>query len=125
MDVPADVEDRLEELSAEQLDDVARLAERLAEEKRRQQRIEQKEEEENDEAATDIHGDSLPSGVPVKATLTKKTINDNDYWYWQWRTNDGTVTSKYKCPAGDGQSSSSCRRWLISFSRFANRVSPV
>ena len=98
MNVPDDLEDRLEELSSEQLDEVARLAERLAEGKRREQRIQEKEE---GETATDIKGDSLPEGVPAKATLTTKTINDNDYYYWQWRGEDGKVKSKYKAPVGN------------------------
>ena len=91
MAVPDDLEDRLDELSAEQLDDVARLAE----EQRRQQRIDEKEE-----SAVDSRGDPMPSDVPAKATLTKKTINDNEYWYWQWRDGD-SIRSQYKGPAGN------------------------
>ena len=40
--------------------------------------------------------DDLPDGVPSKATLTIKEINDNRY-YWQWRDGD-QVKSKYKGP---------------------------
>ena len=98
MAVPDDLEDRLEELSAEQLDDVARLAE----EQRRQQRIDEKEEGEvGEREATDVRGDPMPSDVPAKVTLTKKTINDNDYYYWQWRGENGKVKSKYKSPIND------------------------
>lgn len=71
MAVPDDIEDRLNELTPEQLDDVARLAERLAEDRRRQQRIEEKEDE-NEATATDVRGDPLPAGVPAKASLTKR-----------------------------------------------------
>lgn len=38
-----------------------------------------------------------PSGVPSKATLTVKEINDNRYYYWQWREGD-TIKSKYERP---------------------------
>ena len=63
MAVPDGLEDRLEEPSPEQLDDISRLAERLAEGKRRDERIQEKEE---GETATDIKGDlyfdfTLPS----------------------------------------------------------------
>ncbi|MFC6722834.1 hypothetical protein ACFQE1_00105 [Halobium palmae] len=95
-DVPESIEARLEELTPGQLDQVARLAERLAEDQRRQQRIEETE-------ATDVDqkGDPLPEGVPGKATLTKKTINDNEYWYWQWREGD-SIKSQYKGPVNEG-----------------------
>ena len=56
---------------------------------------------EEGEQATDIKGDPLPSGVPAKATLTTKTINDNDYYYWQWRGKDGKVKSRYKSPVNE------------------------
>ena len=98
MAVPDDLEDRLEELSPEQLDDVSQFAERLAERKRRDERIQKNEE---GEQAIDIKGDPLPEGVPAKATLTTKAINDNDYYYWQWRGEDGKVKSKYKSPVND------------------------
>ena len=96
MDIPDDLNERLDELTPRQLDDIARTAERKAEEQRRQNRIEQKEEN-GDEEAADPCGDPLPNDVPAKATLTKKTINDNEYWYWQWREGD-EIKSKYKEP---------------------------
>jgi ABC-type Zn2+ transport system substrate-binding protein/surface adhesin len=94
--VPDDIEDRLEELTLRQLDQVSRLAERLAEDQRREQRTEEKEDR-DDEVQTDIHGDDLPDGVPSKATLTKKKINGNEYWYWQWRDGE-KIRSQYKGP---------------------------
>ena len=46
-------------------------------------------------------GDELaedrPDGVPSKATITVKKINDNRYYYWQWRDGD-QIKSKYKGP---------------------------
>ena len=38
-----------------------------------------------------------PEGVPSKATVTVKEINDNRYYYWQWREGD-SIKSKYKGP---------------------------
>ena len=43
--------------------------------------------------------DTPPEGVPGKATLTVKEINDNRYYYWQWREGD-SVKSKYAGPVG-------------------------
>ena len=98
-EIPDTVDDWLDGLTAAQLDDVARLLERRAEDKRRQEwQTDESTTEMTPSQSLDVQGDPLPEGVPAKATLTKKTINDNEYWYWQWRTDDGTVTSKYKCP---------------------------
>jgi len=49
------------------------------------------------EPQRDDQGDELPDGVPRRATLTKKTINDNEYWYYQWSA-DGKTKSEYKGP---------------------------
>ena len=38
-----------------------------------------------------------PDGVPGKASITVKEINENRYYYWQWRDGD-TVKSKYHGP---------------------------
>ena len=98
-EIPDAVDNWLDELTAAELDDVARLIERRAEDKRRQ---EWREDEDPTEATQgqplDVQGNPLPESVPAKAMLTKKTINDNEYWYWQCRTDDGIVTSKYKLP---------------------------
>ena len=99
IEIPDAVNDWLNGLTAAELDDVTQLLQRRAEEKRRQ---EWRNDEDTAETARgqslDVQGDPLPEDVPAKATLTKKTISDNEYWYWQWRTDDGTVTSKYKSP---------------------------
>ena len=99
-EIPDAVNNWLDELTAAELEDVARLFERRAEDKRRQgwQTSDTEAAADDQSQPLDVQGDPLPEGVPAKATLTKKTINDNEYWYWQWRANDGTVTSKYKCP---------------------------
>ena len=99
-EIPDAVDEWLEGLTATQLDDVDRLLQRRAEEKRRHEwRAADTDVPEGEQSqALDVQGDPLPEGVPTKATLTKKTINGNEYWYWQWRADDGTVTSKYKCP---------------------------
>ena len=99
-EVPGPVDDWVNELTASEIDDVVRLLQRRADDKRRRewQTDDTEEVGEESEPLFDGHGDPLPEGVPTKATLTKKTINDNEYWYWQWRADDGTVTSKYKSP---------------------------
>ena len=99
-DIPDSVENWLDELTPAQLEDVAHFLQRRAEEQRRGEwRTDDTETSEGNQGQSlDVHGDPLPAGVPAKATLTQKTINDNDYWYWQWRADDGTVTSKYKSP---------------------------
>jgi len=91
--LPAELVDTLNEASPEQLQDVARYADELAEYREREARL----AEENDEAEIKERPDDLPDDVPSKATITIKEINDNRYYYWQWREGD-TVTSKYKGP---------------------------
>jgi len=94
--VPEDIESRFEELTPDQLDQVARLAEQLAEDQRRQQRTEEEQDTDMDQK-----GDPLPERVPGKATLTKKKpISDNEYWYWQWREGD-SIKSQYKGPVNE------------------------
>lgn len=46
---------------------------------------------------TDDVPEDRPDGVPAKASITEKEINDNRYYYWQWREGE-TVKSKYKGP---------------------------
>jgi Ni/Co efflux regulator RcnB len=84
----------LNESSTEQLEDVARYAEKLAEHKAREAR----READADEDETRESPEDLPDEVPSKATITIKEINDNRYYYWQWREGD-KVKSKYKGPA--------------------------
>ncbi|GAB7010806.1 hypothetical protein [Halorubrum trueperi] len=91
--LPAELVDTLNKASPEQLQDVARYADELAEYREREARL----AEENDEAEIKERPDDLPDDVPSKATITIKEINDNRYYYWQWREGD-TVTSKYKGP---------------------------
>ena len=91
--LPAELVDTLNEASPEQLQDVARYAEGLAEHKEQETRL----EKESDEDDIEERSDDLPDDVPSKATITIKEINDNRYYYWQWREGD-TVTSKYKGP---------------------------
>lgn len=91
--LPTETVDALNEATPEQLRDVARYAEALAEHKEREARL----EEEADDADVEERSDDLPDDVPAKATITIKEINDNRYYYWQWREGD-SVTSKYKGP---------------------------
>ena len=92
-ELPTETVDTLNSYSPDQLQDVARYAEALAEHKDREARLE--EESENDEI--EERPDDLPDDVPTKATITIKEINDNRYYYWQWREGD-KIKSKYKCP---------------------------
>ena len=55
-------------------------------------------EDEDDEAERQGDDSERPDGVPAKASITVKTINDNRYEYYQWRDGD-RVKSKYKGPA--------------------------
>ena len=54
------------------------------------------------EADPDGRVEDRPDGVPSKALITIKTINDNRYYYWQWRDGE-KIRSKYKGPiSSDG-----------------------
>jgi hypothetical protein len=92
-DLPTEIVDTLNGYSPEQLQDVARYAEALAEHKARQARL----EEESEDGEIDERPEDLPDDVPTKATITIKEINDNRYYYWQWRDGE-RVRSKYKGP---------------------------
>ena len=92
-DLPTDVIDSLDDSSPELLRHVASYAEELAEYREREARLAEAE----DEDEIDERPDDLPDGVPSKATITIKEINDNRYYYWQWREGD-RVKSKYKSP---------------------------
>ena len=87
-ELPTDIADTLDGYAPDRLRRVARYAEALADHKVR-----------SEEAADDETDDrpDVPDGVPAKATITVKEINDNRYYYWQWRDGD-SVTSKYKGP---------------------------
>jgi hypothetical protein len=91
--LPAELVDTLNEASPEQLRDVARYVEELAEHKEREARL----EKESDEDDVEKRLDDLPDDVPAKATITIKEINDNRYYYWQWREGE-KIRSKYKSP---------------------------
>ncbi|MFC7216052.1 hypothetical protein ACFQO4_18445 [Saliphagus sp. GCM10025334] len=92
-DLPTDVIGTLDDYSLEQLRCVARYAEELAEYREREARLAEADEK----VELDERPDDLPDGVPSKATLTIKEINDNRYYYWQWRDGD-KIRSKYKGP---------------------------
>jgi hypothetical protein len=92
-ELPTETVDILNGFSPDQLQDVARYAEALAEHKARKARL--KEESDDDEIEERL--DDLPDDVPTKATITIKEINDNRYYYWQWREGE-KVKSKYKSP---------------------------
>ena len=86
-------------LSADQLHNLAKYAESLAEYREREARLEA-EDESSDEAP-----DDRPDRVPTGASVTIKEINDNRYRYWQWRDGD-KIKSKYIGPANPDNYSS-------------------
>ncbi|QLG29888.1 hypothetical protein HUG10_19965 (plasmid) [Halorarum halophilum] len=59
--------------------------------------------EEDDAVREETTEDSdRPKGVPGKASIVVKNINDNRYYYYQWRDGD-KVKSKYKGPVDSGE----------------------
>jgi hypothetical protein len=90
--LPPETIETLNGYEPERLRDVAEYADQLAEHKEQVGRREEREEDNGTEQP-----EELPEGVPSKATITVKEINDNRYYYWQWREGD-TVKSKYKGP---------------------------
>ena len=92
-ELPTEIVNTLNDYSPDQLQQVARYAEELAEHKARDARL----EEESKEDDIDERRDDLPDDVPSKATITIKEINDNRYYYWQWREGN-QVKSRYKSP---------------------------
>jgi hypothetical protein len=94
--MPADLREMLEDCTPTQLREAARYAEELATHRKREARL----------GETDASGeatpqpDGRPAAVPAKASITTKTINDNQYYYWQWREGD-EVKSKYHGPVVD------------------------
>ena len=92
-ELPTDIVNTLNDYSPDQLQQVARYAEELAEHKAREARLDEKSEEDE----IDERPDDLPEDVPSKATITIKEINDNRYYYWQWREGE-KVRSQYKGP---------------------------
>lgn len=98
-DVAQYVLDGLERQSPEDLRAIASYCQELADAK------EAEAQRQLDEAAAEVDRDTespddLPEGVPGKATLTIKEINDNRYYYYQWRDGD-SIKSQYKSPVGD------------------------
>jgi len=92
-ELPTETVDTLNRFSPDQLQDVGRYVEALAEHKTREARL----KEESDDDDIEERPDDLPDDVPTKATITIKEINDNRYYYWQWREGD-KVKSKYRGP---------------------------
>lgn len=89
-DVPAAVADAADELSPEQLEQLAEYASDLAEHRKTA-------EDRGDGGEPAEEAADLPEDVPPNATVTVKEINDNRYYYWQWREGD-RIKSKYKGP---------------------------
>jgi len=90
--LPSGIGSECTSLSADQLRDLAKYAESLAEYRERESRLEAEDESSGEES------DDRPDGVPFGASVTVKEINDNRYRYWQWRDGD-KIKSKYIGPA--------------------------
>jgi hypothetical protein len=92
-ELPTDIVNSLNGYAPDQLQQVARYAEELAEHKAREARL----EEQSDDDEVEDRPNDLPDDVPSKATITIKESNDNRYYYWQWREGE-KIKSKYKSP---------------------------
>jgi hypothetical protein len=77
--LPTDLVNTLNGASPEQLQHVTRYAEELAEHKAREARLKEK----SNENEIDERPGDRPDGIPSKATIIIKEINDNRYYYWQ------------------------------------------
>ncbi|ADJ16780.1 hypothetical protein [Halalkalicoccus jeotgali] len=89
----------LQKQSPTTLHDLRRYARQLADYK--EQQAQKQLEETTIDRHREINGladeNDTPDGVPAKAGVTIKTINDNRYYYWQWR--DGKkIRSEYIKP---------------------------
>lgn len=89
-ELPTDIVNALDSYLPELLRHVAHYAEELAEYRERKARL----DDTDDEDEIEKRPENLPDGVPSKATITTKEINNNHY-YWQWREGD-QIKSKYK-----------------------------
>lgn len=95
--VPTDIAEQLTGRTPDELRRIAAYARELA----------AYEEQEADESPADVETEPVeedserPDGVPARASITVKEINDNRYYYWQWRDGDD-IKSKYKGPVDDG-----------------------
>jgi len=92
--LPAEFAESLQDLSVDQLGEVAEYAETLAAHRERQHRV---EEEKDDGELEGKNSEEKPSDVPAGASVTVKEINDNRYRYWQWRDGE-KIKSKYIGP---------------------------
>ena len=90
--LPPGIADECQSLSADQLRELSRYAESLAEYREREGQLK------GDDESSDETSDDTPDEVPAGASVTIKEINDNRYRYWQWRDGD-KIRSKYIGPA--------------------------
>ncbi|WP_372480838.1 hypothetical protein ACAH01_16440 (plasmid) [Halomicrobium sp. HM KBTZ05] len=100
-DLPDDLGDGLEQCSPTRLRQIAEYAEALAAFRERNDRLDGADDgdgEHADRAHKREDGpENPPDGVPSKATITVKEINDNRYYYWQWRDGE-QIRSQYEGP---------------------------
>jgi len=91
--LPAELVDTLNEASPEQLRDVARYAEGLAEHKEREARLEGEPDENDIEERPTI----FQTTSPRKRRSRSRKLTTNRYYYWRWREGE-KVRSQYKGP---------------------------
>ncbi|MFC4406011.1 hypothetical protein [Haloarchaeobius iranensis] len=96
--IPDDLCETLEDCTPTQLREAAKYAEKLAELRERDERLDAGD----GSGAAGPGSDGRPAAVPTKASITTKTINENQYYYWQWREGD-EIHSKYHGPVHGGE----------------------
>ena len=98
-DIAQYILDALDRQDPETLRQIATHAEKLASWKEVHAEAAKEEEDVVHEDRTD--DSDRPEGVPAKANIVEKNINDNRYYYYQWREGE-KVKSKYKGPVDAG-----------------------
>lgn len=98
-EIPQYISDGLEKQDPATLREISKRAEQLATQKERELERELEEREVDEEERPD---DIDRNNTPQRATLTTKTINDNDYYYWQWREGS-KIKSEYIRPVSPSE----------------------
>lgn len=98
--IPKYILEGLAKQSSSTLREIAHAAERIADHKEAAAEREQRREAVDErELPEDLDHDEIPddADAPRSATITKKTIDGNDYFYYQWKE-DGKTKSEYIRP---------------------------
>lgn len=95
--IPNYLEDGLAKQSPESLRHIADVATALANEKEMEAEVELREQEVDEAGLPEEVRENEPDKAPAKASVTTKTIDDNQYYYYQWREGD-QIKSEYITP---------------------------